>query len=325
LRPVVSTTQPPLFLIGSAVRRPHPPRKQTRYEKSGLDQVCTRTPLIRLPRKVGCCAFGEVLDLRQHLLIPHCLGRAGSGRRRKRELDRAIQDYDQAIALEPNYASAFLSRGAAYYGKRELDRAIRDFDQAIGLDPNNALAFDSRGRAYGDAGEYDRAIQDFDQAIKLDPNNAPAFGNRCLARATLNRLQKAVVDCNEALRLRPGDDALRIRGLVYLKLKKLDLALTDYDDFLDHSVGEVVLLGVAAQQICSSWSLLQETMRRCGDSEGKLGHLRFTSSLSNSSIILGVSFSQMSVYDRSGRRVTSCKQRSMMASCSGGNGCVVIY
>ena len=77
--------------------------------------------------------------------------------------------------------------------------------------------------------EYDRAIQDFDQAIKLDPNNAPAFGNRCLARATVNRLQKAVVDCNEALRLRLGDDAFSIRGLVYLKLKKLELALTDYD------------------------------------------------------------------------------------------------
>jgi hypothetical protein len=37
----------------------------------------------------------------------------------------------------------------------------------------------------------------------------------------------------------------------------------------------------------------------------KLGHRPFTSSLSNSSIILGVSFSLMSVYDRSGRRVTS--------------------
>jgi tetratricopeptide (TPR) repeat protein len=100
------------------------------------------------------------------------------------------------------------------------------------LDPSNALAFDSRGRAYGDAGEYDRAIQDFDQAIRLDRNNAPAFGNRCLVRATVNRLQEAVADCNEALRLRPGGDALRIRGLVYLKLKKLDLALTDYDSAL---------------------------------------------------------------------------------------------
>jgi tetratricopeptide (TPR) repeat protein len=48
----------------------------------------------------------------------------------------------------------------------------------------------------------------------------------------VNRLQEAVVDCNEALRLRLGDDAFSIRGLVYLKLKKLELALTDYDSAL---------------------------------------------------------------------------------------------
>ena len=40
------------------------------------------------------------------------------------------------------------------------------------------------------------------------------------------------MDCNEALRLRLGDDAFSIRGLVYLKLKKLELALTDYDSAL---------------------------------------------------------------------------------------------
>jgi Flp pilus assembly protein TadD len=39
-----------------------------------------------------------------------------------------------------------------------------------------------------------------------------------------------VADCNESLRLRPGDgDTLANRGLAYLKLEKLDLALADYD------------------------------------------------------------------------------------------------
>jgi tetratricopeptide (TPR) repeat protein len=37
-------------------------------------------------------------------------------------------------------ALALNDRGGAYYGKRDHDRAIRDFDQAIGLDPNNARA-----------------------------------------------------------------------------------------------------------------------------------------------------------------------------------------
>jgi tetratricopeptide (TPR) repeat protein len=78
-------------------------------------------------------------------------------------------------------AGAFVNRGAAYRDKREYDRAIQDFDQAIGLDPNNTRAFYSRGIAHNSKREYDRAIQDFDQAIRLDPNNAPAFNDRCEA------------------------------------------------------------------------------------------------------------------------------------------------
>jgi tetratricopeptide (TPR) repeat protein len=70
-------------------------------------------------------------------------------------------------------SAAFANRGNAYRDKREYERAIQDFDQAIKLDPNNAVAFDNRGIAYGHKREYDRAIQDFDKAIRLDPTTPP--------------------------------------------------------------------------------------------------------------------------------------------------------
>jgi len=62
---------------------------------------------------------------------------------------------------------AFNDRGAAYIGKREYDRAIQDYDEAIRLVPSYARAFNNRGAAYMDKREYDFAIRDFDQAIKL--------------------------------------------------------------------------------------------------------------------------------------------------------------
>jgi tetratricopeptide (TPR) repeat protein len=67
-------------------------------------------------------------------------------------------------------AATFLNRGRAYASKGNYDRAIQDFDQAIRLDPNNPVAFFSRGNVYARQGEYDHAIDDFDQAIRLDPN-----------------------------------------------------------------------------------------------------------------------------------------------------------
>ena len=69
-------------------------------------------------------------------------------------------------------------RGSAYALKNEYDRAIQDFDQAIRLNPNNADPYIRRGLHYANKKEYDRAIQDYDQAIRLNPNDAAAYSVR---------------------------------------------------------------------------------------------------------------------------------------------------
>jgi tetratricopeptide (TPR) repeat protein len=69
-------------------------------------------------------------------------------------------------------ASKASNRGLAYRAKGEHDRAIQDYDEAIKLNPNLAIAFYNRGLAYGAKGQHDRAIQDFDQAIRLNPSDA---------------------------------------------------------------------------------------------------------------------------------------------------------
>ena len=58
------------------------------------------------------------------------------------------------------------------YGLYEL--AIADFDQAIRLNLNQATAFTHRGVVYSFKRQYDRAIEDFDQAIKLNPHSMGA-------------------------------------------------------------------------------------------------------------------------------------------------------
>jgi tetratricopeptide (TPR) repeat protein len=87
--------------------------------------------------------------------------------------DRAIQEYDQAIELDPGYVSAYNDRGTAYTQKAQPNRAIENFNQAIRLDPKLASAFNNRGTAYAIKGELEKAIQDYDQAIRLEPKYEP--------------------------------------------------------------------------------------------------------------------------------------------------------
>ena len=97
---------------------------------------------------------------------------------KKKEYDRAISDFNQALLLNPKYANAFNNRGITYYYKKDYDRAIADFNQALLLNPKDAAAFNNRGIAYNDKKEYERAIADFNQALLLNPKDAEAFNNR---------------------------------------------------------------------------------------------------------------------------------------------------
>jgi tetratricopeptide (TPR) repeat protein len=67
-------------------------------------------------------------------------------------------------------STALNNRGNAYYDKKDYDRAIADYSEALRLDPQFALAFYNRSLAYRDKGDKDRAIDDYVQAILLDPS-----------------------------------------------------------------------------------------------------------------------------------------------------------
>jgi len=50
--------------------------------------------------------------------------------------DRAIEDYNQAIKLKPNFAAAYADRGMAYHGQEKSAFAIQDLEKAVSLDPD---------------------------------------------------------------------------------------------------------------------------------------------------------------------------------------------
>lgn len=168
----------------------------------------------------------------------------GSAYGRKGELDRAIEDFDQAIRLNPSYARAFYNRGLSYARKSQYERAIQDYDQSIRLNPAVAATFASRAAVYSRQHQHERAIQDYDQAIRLEPANASAFTNRCRSRAIVGQLAQALADCQESLRLQPNNAlALHNRGLVHLKAGRFDAAIADYDATLRSGQSAHALFG----------------------------------------------------------------------------------
>jgi tetratricopeptide (TPR) repeat protein len=142
----------------------------------------------------------------------------------------AIEEYTQAIRLDPNMAVAYGNRGYAYIMKGDYDRGIADSTQAIRLNPNDAGAYGNRGWAYIEKGDYDRAIADYTQAIRLDPNMAGAYGNRGRAYIKKGDYDQGIADSTQAIRLNLNDaSAYNNRGNAYYYKKDYNRAIADYE------------------------------------------------------------------------------------------------
>ena len=86
-----------------------------------------------------------------------------------RDHDVRINGCSAIIQRNPKDVIAYHNRGDAYGLKGDVDRAISDYDKAIALNPNYAPAYDSRGRAYTSKGDYTRAVADVTKAGELAP------------------------------------------------------------------------------------------------------------------------------------------------------------
>jgi tetratricopeptide (TPR) repeat protein len=64
------------------------------------------------------------------------------------EYQKALDDYDRAIQLDPQYTDAYHNRGRVYYDLKEYQKALADYDSALQLDPNYTQAKDYREKAY---------------------------------------------------------------------------------------------------------------------------------------------------------------------------------
>jgi tetratricopeptide (TPR) repeat protein len=118
-----------------------------------------------------------------------------------------------------NLATAFDNRGVAYKLKGQYDRALQDYEQAIRLNPSNANAYNNRGIIYRIKGEYGRAIADYDEAIWLKNGDFPAaYYNRALAYADKGEYEQSLSDFDVVMWFDPRNAlALYARGLTLLK------------------------------------------------------------------------------------------------------------
>lgn len=115
--------------------------------------------------------------------------------------------------------------------RNNLEGAQKDFDQAIRLNPEYASAYNERAGIKFRRGDRQGALSDLNQAIKIDPEFADPYGGRGILRAVTGNLQGAQSDVEKAVRLKP-EIGYTARGMVRWYGSDLRGARSDFDQAL---------------------------------------------------------------------------------------------
>jgi len=115
------------------------------------------------------------------------------------KLPEALADFHLAMTTSWR-PMALVDRSLTNLRMGEIDRAIADADEAIALAPKLQTAYVARSMAHARAGQTERALSDAGDAIRMNPEESSAYAVRALARLELGHLVEAAADANEALR-----------------------------------------------------------------------------------------------------------------------------
>jgi tetratricopeptide (TPR) repeat protein len=135
--------------------------------------------------------FGKVIELRP--ADPGALLERCSAQLQQKNYGAAISDATKALHLEPKLGLAYSLLGSAVRGAGDLPGAIQDFDWAIALQPNPDN-FLERGITYQLLGDHQSAIADFNEVIWFLPRGSAAYVARATSRLALGDIHGAEQD-----------------------------------------------------------------------------------------------------------------------------------
>jgi tetratricopeptide (TPR) repeat protein len=110
------------------------------------------------------------------------------------DFSESVEEFTKAIEIDPDFALAYVSRGAALMKIQKIEESIADFNHAIELDAEYPKTYHLRGLARVEAKDHEGALEDFGNAIDLDPDYGQAYYSRAALQIKLGREDLATDD-----------------------------------------------------------------------------------------------------------------------------------
>jgi tetratricopeptide (TPR) repeat protein len=145
----------------------------------------------------------QVIESPQRSAIEHrrrgiCLEFAG-------KYQEALDQYNQAIALEPACVSAWTNKAYVCAFGREKTTKIDCLDKALSIDPHFVRALNNKGLELSDQKKYEQAAVCYDRAIEYAPGYVSPLANKGMMLHQQKKYAEAHDCFNQAIALNPRD------------------------------------------------------------------------------------------------------------------------
>jgi len=147
--------------------------------------------------------------------------------------EAAIQQFREAMRLNPDFAEAHYNLALVYEGAGQRQEAIRHWEEALRLEPDFPEAENNLGAALMAQGEVREAIDHYQQAVRLKPGFAGARYNLAVALEQAGRVREAIEEYKQVLRYQPESTAARNNlGVALMGQGQVPEAMEQYEQAL---------------------------------------------------------------------------------------------
>ena len=140
----------------------------------------------------------------------------GNALLRKGRTSEAIDQFTEALRINPDYAEAHNNLGYALLVTGRTSAAIEQCKEALRIDPTYAHAHNNLGNALAQTGRASEAIDHYKQTLRMNPNSADAHSNLGAALAQRGRISEAIEELKAAVRINPNNIDAR-NNLIYVE------------------------------------------------------------------------------------------------------------
>lgn len=136
---------------------------------------------------------------------------------------------NQAIDLDKSNTAYYSMRGETYFQLEEYERAIEDFQHAVELNPHDFFARINCGFVFVTIHDWHKALKLYEEAIAVSPDTALGHYSHASVLERIDCLPEACASYTRALELLPQFAAAYLgRGHILSRMGRHEEALVDY-------------------------------------------------------------------------------------------------